>query len=1044
MPRDSREHPQREHLAKLTPPRLPAVLMRPRLFRLLDRARRQPVVWITAPPGYGKTTLVASYLKTRKLNTLWYQVDEGDADIATFFHYLGLAAQQAAPRHTRPLPNLTPEYLLGLPTFTRSFFQTLCKRLKSAAVLVLDNYQLVPADSKLHEVVQWAIEALPPGMRLIVLSRARPPAALARSQANQVIEVVAKEALQLTDSETKAVVRLHGTEAEKAVVQKLLPLLQKKFRGWIAGVVLLVRQATTQRAIEALSKGQTPEVVFDYLAREVLHTLSQEEQTFLITSALLPKMTAHMAEQLTEYDRGGTVLAHLARAHYFTEQRFEQAPTFEYHPLFREFLLSQLLKMRSSEQVTRLRREAGKLLEEAGWLEDAAALFHESGEHTELVRLILTQAPGLMAQGRLQTIEGWITALPSSIVEATPWLLFWFGICRTPFNPVEGLVYLKRAYGMFESQNDRTGMLLALSSLIESTIYTGGDWRPLSDWVQVVMRLTNNGVAFPSEQIERRVVFAVTHAMVFGSFHRDTAERWCRRSLVLLDDAETISEQMCVGHSLMSWLLFDGTVMQAQGLLSRLEKAYRATADKVLGELGYLTSAALFAWRQGDYEECCRLADKGLAMAEVEGVHLFSAPLVIYGPLACLELGAVARGVRYLEKMRIIAAQCPSLMIQFHGAYLSAGYACMTGNFDTAQQWLEKVEQAFNDQRMLSAIVICKVALAHVLFKERRLAEAEAQLSSLDRLGHSPFVHSSIAVWESSLLLGQIKRMQSKPDEALRYLQVGMLAGKDAGLFVLDWPMQDVLGDCCALALEHNIEPDYVKWLICKRQLIPSGVALTSEAWPWPIKVNMFGPFAIELDGKPITFERKTPKKPLELLKAIIALGGRDIPEPTLSDLLWPEAEGDAAHEAFAKTLQRLRRLLGHDDAIQLRAGKVTCNRQVCWVDALAFDHLAGEGLAGMSEAQVQAGTRALTFYKGAFLSDDDHPWADLRREKLRSKYLRLAEHLVQHWRQHGETAQAIQCVERVLALEPTADHFRRLQHPLLSDATHESVAAVE
>lgn len=98
----------KSRLAKLTPPTLPVVITRPRLFRDLDHARTRPLTWITAPVGSGKTTLVASYLKARRLPLCWYRLDEGDADPSTFF--LSLAAKSLASRFRRPLPVLTPEY----------------------------------------------------------------------------------------------------------------------------------------------------------------------------------------------------------------------------------------------------------------------------------------------------------------------------------------------------------------------------------------------------------------------------------------------------------------------------------------------------------------------------------------------------------------------------------------------------------------------------------------------------------------------------------------------------------------------------------------------------------------------------------------------------------------------------------------------------------------------------------------------------------------------------------------------------------------------
>lgn len=115
--------------AKISHPACSGVFPRARLFRLLDQNHDQPLLWIGGPPGSGKTTLVASWLEARRLPFLWYQVDEGDADPASFFYYLSLAAKKANPRKRKPLPFFTPEYQLGLPTFSRRFFENVFSRL---------------------------------------------------------------------------------------------------------------------------------------------------------------------------------------------------------------------------------------------------------------------------------------------------------------------------------------------------------------------------------------------------------------------------------------------------------------------------------------------------------------------------------------------------------------------------------------------------------------------------------------------------------------------------------------------------------------------------------------------------------------------------------------------------------------------------------------------------------------------------------------------------------------------------------------------------
>src|SRR5512134_2289094 len=156
-------------LAKLTRPSLATVLPRERLFARLDETNATRAIWISAPPGAGKTTLLASYLDHRKLPCLWYQMDAGDGDVATFFYYLGLAGRQAAPRARSPLPLFTPEHSAGLPAFSRRFFRGLCGALKPSSLLVFDNYQDVPADSRLHEALREGLEEIPAGVRLAIL-----------------------------------------------------------------------------------------------------------------------------------------------------------------------------------------------------------------------------------------------------------------------------------------------------------------------------------------------------------------------------------------------------------------------------------------------------------------------------------------------------------------------------------------------------------------------------------------------------------------------------------------------------------------------------------------------------------------------------------------------------------------------------------------------------------------------------------------------------------------------------------------------------------
>ena len=102
-------------LAKVSRPILTGIFQRKRLFNVLDRSRNHPVIWVSGPPGSGKTMLITNYIEARGLPCLWYQVDEGDQDPATFFYYLGHAARQASPASENPFPCSRRNTCRGLP-----------------------------------------------------------------------------------------------------------------------------------------------------------------------------------------------------------------------------------------------------------------------------------------------------------------------------------------------------------------------------------------------------------------------------------------------------------------------------------------------------------------------------------------------------------------------------------------------------------------------------------------------------------------------------------------------------------------------------------------------------------------------------------------------------------------------------------------------------------------------------------------------------------------------------------------------------------------
>jgi len=211
-----------EPISKISRPRLTGVFKRDRVFQLLDDARRHPVVWISAPAGAGKTTLVASYLESMHLPCVWYQIDPRDADPATFFYYFSLAVKRASPRKRKLIPLLTPEFIPGIDAFTLRYFETVYQRLPNPMILVLDNYQQLDTGSLIHGLISNGLSILPEGITGIVISREHPPATFSRMLANRIAVQIGWDQIRLTKEETAGIARLQMKKSiSKTIIQEL-------------------------------------------------------------------------------------------------------------------------------------------------------------------------------------------------------------------------------------------------------------------------------------------------------------------------------------------------------------------------------------------------------------------------------------------------------------------------------------------------------------------------------------------------------------------------------------------------------------------------------------------------------------------------------------------------------------------------------------------------------------------------------------------------------------------------------------------------------
>jgi len=1000
----SRRTPQ---LAKLTRPRLARAVSRPRLFERLDEARATyPGVCVVGPPGAGKTTLVASWLDARRIKGIWYQVDAGDGDLATFFYYLGRAAAPFIRKGQPLLPLLTPEYLSDLSNFSRHFFRELFSRMPRSATLVLDNYHEIDSGHLFHQLAAEAVEEVAPTLTLIVITRQDPPDCYARLIANEKVAFVRWRDLQLTLSEAAAIAQAHGPADDTT-----LGMIHRSTGGWAAGLVL---------ALESLKQGtlgENPEEAasessFGYFASQIFGRLPGETQRFLLESSCLPQIPPSIGVALTRNAEAHMILEDLYRRRLFVDKRPGNEPIYRYHPLFHAFLRAHAAASLTKGELEALISHAATLLDGNRDVEAAVRLYCQAHRWSDAERLIVEQAPGLLSQGRWRTFDEWISWLPSELPGRSAWLDYWIGISRLPLEPAAARERLERAYRQFSETGQGTGALLAAAGVSQAIQLEGANFFQIDRWVPILERLIAAGPAFASPRAELAAYSGMLAALTLRAPAHALAQRCVDRILALLAQPVDVNQRLAAASGLMLYCCYMGRFTTAWQLITLVEPLLASP------ELTPLVTATWYVYR-GYLAVCEHRPSQGLeAFARGEAIaeeRNFTYVLIVSYTMRSRLVRCIDRreSASLIEKAGVL---CNPARPHDQAHYLGtrANWAVDRGDYQKAAEYAREAIAYVERNGVLFQQLIYRKSYAWALSEVGKFAGAQACIDEAKRL----IVQTGAVCLSALFTLCEANLARCAGDEQRYIALLGesfAIARRDpvAGRF-LYWAPVESARRLCADALRYGIEVAFVQDVVRGYPLAPEMPA--PENWPWPVKVHTLGRMEVLVNGAPPAFSRKIPRKTLSLLAAIIAFGGQNVPEERLIDALWPDEEGDAGHRLLASTLHRLRELLGDHQAIEQRGGKLSVSTARCWVDAFALQQLAEDATASALDA-------TLALYRGAFLSDQgEAPWAVPMRERLRAKFVGAVARRGRELEEVGDASAALSCYLRGLEVDDLAE----------------------
>jgi len=400
----------------------PKLVARPHLTERLNREAGRKLTLITAPAGFGKTTLLGEWVATcsDERSIAWVSLDQTDNDPARFLSYLVAALGTIEDGFGEDiLSSLRAPGSPPVEALTGALINELAD-IPAKLALVLDDYHLIDSEA-VHGVVTILLEHLPPNAHLIISSRVDPPLQLSRMRARS--QMVELEAADLSFTSEEAATFLSRV-MELEISGEDVAMLEERTEGWIAGLQLAALSMRDRKDISGFIKAfsGSHRDVLDYLAEEVLRGRPERLQEFLLRTSVLDHLSGALCDALTGRSDGQEKLERLERDNLFVIPLDEERRWYRYHHLFTDFLRTRL-EREGFERIKELHRRAAAWYEENGLISEAVGHALAAEDHERAADLVERVVGEMWFRGEALTLLGWLEALPEGAKRRRPQLL---------------------------------------------------------------------------------------------------------------------------------------------------------------------------------------------------------------------------------------------------------------------------------------------------------------------------------------------------------------------------------------------------------------------------------------------------------------------------------------------------------------------------------------------------------------------------------------------------------------------------------------------
>ncbi len=808
------------------PPARPNLVSRPRLVALLAQGLENSLILLSAPAGFGKTTLVSEWLGTNPCAAGWLSLDRGDNDPVRFLTCLIAALQTIEPdlgESAQALLRTSP------PPPMESVLTVLINDLASRgtrAILVLDDYHAIDSPA-VHSSLAFFIDHAPTGVHVVIATRVDPPIPLARLRAQGKLLELRADTLRFTLEETTDFLNQRMTLGLSASDVKSLAA---RTEGWIVGLQMaalsLKGRSDASAFVHAVSGSQR--YILDYLVEEVLGVQPDDIQAFLLQTCVLERLCGPLCEALlTEQNRipshraGQTFLEDLEKANLFVIPLDGERTWYRYHHLFADLLRSRLLRSYGEKHVQNLHARAAAWLEENGLRAEAIEHALRAQDTARACRLIEEIAGDAWLGGEFYQVLHWIEAVPARLVRERPWLCVWSAWSRLQAGMVQGVEEsiddAERAAGAGAERDEALGEQIAALR-----VTCAGLRQDTGTTIELASRALQRPAAGKqaASLLARSNVLNVLGFAYYVRGELSPAEQAYGEARRLARESGFLLRELLVTHKLANIHRISGRLLEAYRLYQEALGCLRATGKDSFFAAGYLycgLSHLLYEWNR--FDEAGQMIAQSLRLNEIAQVpHLIIDTCQAQARLL-LAQGDVdgAHG----------ALQEAARLIQKHYCWpevVSANQCCQVtvwlakGDVGSAARWAEDCSPAGSESSDFLRETI-RIARARVLLAQGLPDEAVSLLGLLagaaeagGRTGHLVEILALLAMGRATIRARRQERDTARPE--LDALKRSLVLARPQGylrLFVDEGPPMAAL---LQQAAARGIEPDYVHKLL--------------------------------------------------------------------------------------------------------------------------------------------------------------------------------------------------------------------------------------